>query len=433
MQPPNARILPAITLLISASLACSLFSSGSKPTPTIQSAEPAVASFPTEAPTEAAPTDAQVMDTAEPTAAVKPTEPVALALATLPPAIPGPETLDLSNLPAPFELSDFHQDLQSDMSWTDPDGSAVETSTAYNYQQQSQPAAWSLLFDDNNPFIASTIETTLIDQQGYSASTETGCRLVPVDSFQDQQPRKPFQDLLAGLTGTASRTEAGATLDDLLVDVYTLDETNLKPGAEIEIKASEADSEGSFTSSTSTTLKLMEENTNLDSGKLYLAQQGGFVTRIELAYSKTADENDLPFAQPGTLMQRTLVYELVPSKAGDEPVEMPADCEGSAPPSSPTETSGGGSQGAITTADLPRLPDASGVVEAAGTLLYTTQSSFSEVMDFYSQGMSDLGFESTSSVTLGNMGSLEYSRGDQTVSITVLESDNGVMVTIAID
>jgi hypothetical protein len=54
-------------------------------------------------------------------------------------------------------------------------------------------------------------------------------------------------------------------------------------------------------------------------------------------------------------------------------------------------------------------------------------------MDFYSQGMSDLGFESTSSVTLGNMGSLEYSRGDQTVSITVLESDNGVMVTIAID
>lgn len=73
------------------------------------------------------------------------------------------------------------------MQWTDPQDTKVEIDTTYTYRQQTLPsAAWYALFDDQNPFLASKIESAVIDQQGFSATPETGCQLVSADQFEKE-------------------------------------------------------------------------------------------------------------------------------------------------------------------------------------------------------------------------------------------------------
>jgi hypothetical protein len=221
-------------------------------------------------------------------------------------------------------------------------------------------------------------------------------------------------------------------VDGLLTDIYPLEAGNLLSSAEIVLKGSAANEEGEFTSSSSATIALVEEGTSLESGKLYLARQGGFVKRIELVYSHTADENDAPFAQPGSLMERTLVYDFIP--AGDDTAALlpPETCpipglptNGSEPPSAE-----GGS--VVEVNEIPRLPDAQQVVDMGDTLTYVTSTSMTEAIDFYKLELAAQGWALDEEITLGTLATLEFSQGGQSLSLTALETGDGVMLTIVI-
>lgn len=233
--------------------------------------------------------------------------------------------------------------------------------------------------------------------------------------------------MLENLTGQVIRAEADVDLDGAPTDLYNLEAGNLQPEAEIVIKAASAGSSGELSQSVSTTFRLMEKDTSLDSGKLYLAQQGGYVRRIELNYSKTATEDDAPFAKSGARMERTLVYDVIATTSQDQPVAMPADCEGS---------SGGGGTGnnneltPVIIADLPRPTDISNVVEVEDSLVYQTESSLEAVLDFYRTEMPAQGWEKTEEVAVGTIATFEFTRGDQTASITMIQTGDSVTVTI---
>jgi hypothetical protein len=357
----------------------------------------------------------------------KPAETASPSLLSLPPPQPGPEQLDLTKIPAERGFSDFTEGYQIVAQWTDPQDTKQEVNTTYSYRQQTWPvAAWYSLFDDQNPFLASKIESAVIDQQGYSSTPESGCQLVSADQFKED-PRSSFRSLLENLTGQVARAEADVDLDGVPTDLYTLEAANIKPEAEIVIKAASAGSSGELSQSVSTTFKLMEKDTSLDSGKLYLAQQGGYVRRIELAYSKTATEADAPFAKPGARMERTLVYDVVVAALQDQPIAMPAGCEGS---SSVNGTGNNNGLTPVVIADMPRLTDISNVVEAEDSLVYQTNTSVEAVLDFYRTEMPAQGWEKTEEVAVGTIATFEFTRGDQTASITIMQTGDSVTVTI---
>jgi hypothetical protein len=382
----------------------------------------------TELPPVASPAVTEIATQVTPTGVEKPAETPGASLPTLIAPQPGPEQLDLSKVPGEHGFSDFTEGYHMDMQWTDPQDAKQEANTTYSYRQQTLPVtAWYSLYDDNNPFLASKIESVVIGQLAFSSTPESGCQPVSADQLKNDDPRQPFRSLLAGLTGLAKRAEANVDLDGAPTDLYTLTAANLKPEAEIVLKAVSASSSGELTQAITTTFKLMEKDTALDSGKLYLAQQGGYVRRIELNYSKTASEEDAPFAKPGAKMERTLVYEVLVATAQDKPITMPAGCEGN--------SGGSGTGNNIGTtpaviADLPRLPDTSNLVETEGSLVYQTKTGLEEVLDFYRNEMPALGWEKTDETVLGTLATFEFTRGEQTASITIMQTGDTVTVTI---
>ncbi len=329
-------------------------------------------------------------------------------------------------------MLDFQESYRQEMSWTDPDDSLQQADMVYDYLQQSLPLdSWSLLYEDNNPFLASRFETARIGPQGYSLSAETTCQLVDLASLADQRPRDSFDDLFQAFTGTAGLSEAEVELEGQVVDVYALEPANFLPGAEIVITASAANEDGEFTSSSTSTLRLVEEGTVLESGRLYLARQGGYVRQVELVYSRTADQNDAPFAQPGSRMERSLVYAFIPTLEAGAPIAPPEGCPGSGddspsaePAPSELETPEAGS--------LPRMADASNVLDSGDSLTYETASSVTEVVEFYKQQLETQGWALDDEISLGTLATLEFSRDGGSLSLTAIESGDGTMVTIVL-
>lgn len=379
-----------------------------------------------------APTSIATLAATQPPQAPAPTqtpqEAVAGVFPTLPPPQPGPETLDLEKIPEEHGFSDFTETYTVDMRWTDPEEIPQQSATTYLYRQQTVPGAASyFLYDDNNPFFASKIETVVTDQGAFSITPETGCQMTQVEGVQSLDQRQAFRSLLEALTGQATRTEAEVMLVDQATDVYTLQSSNLKPGAEIVLKASATDSNGEFTSSVSSRIALAEEGTTLESAKLYLARQGGYVRRIELVYSKTAGEDDALFAKAGSRMERTLVYDTTLAGLQSEAIALPAGCDGVA--SLAGGQAGSGDQPA-TMADLPRLEDITDVVETEDSLTYQANASINEAVEFYRSEMAALGWELNDALSMDTLANLEFTRYDQSVSISIIQAGDTVMVTL---
>lgn len=421
MRPRKSKIVLIISVLMLASVACRLFSSDSlTPTPEVRLASATV----TQESPEVTATEPSPTTTAESTAS---SETPDLTLPTLPPAQPGPETLELEPLLEDHGLPDFSETISLALEWTDPVDGLQQSETEYTNRQQSVPdTAWSLLFDDNNPFFPTLIENAVIGGQGFSSSSDTGCQVVEIGMFESEDQRQPFRDLLGALTGQAARSEEEILVGELVVDAYILEASNFKPGAEVVLEASIADSSGEFSSTTSSTISLTQEGDILESGMLYLARQGGFPARIELVHTRTAGDEDAPFAEPGSMMKRTLVYEVRPATLQDSSISPPAGCEGMADEAAP-------SSDAISISDLPRMDDASNVIQTGDSLIYQTNYSLGEVLEFYSSTLTAQGWEKTDEIILGTLATLEMSLGDQILSITLTQSGDNVLATILLE
>ena len=418
MYTMKSRLIMAITVLILVSLSCQAISFG-QDIVSNESTE-VVSTAPEPGITKAPP----AKETGQPPLATLP---------TLPPAQPGPDPLELAQLPGDHGLSDFTENITTDMTWTDSDGVEQQQNTLFSHRQQSVPAfAWYTLYDDQNVFFVfpTTIETALVDGQAFSTSSDGGCNALSADQVDLDEQRQGFRDLIGALTGQVSKTEADVDLGEFTVDVYLLEAANLTPGAEVELEGKYIDSGGS-SSSTSTTLILYDEDVALESGRLFLAQQGGFVARIELVYSKIADEEDLIFAQEGTRMERMMVYEVLPATALDDAITPPAACEAT--------TGGGGAGGGGTASDselkisdIPRIGEPIDGVETDRNLVYFTSSSVADVVDFYKSESGALGWELEEEVSLGAVATLLYVSGNQSIYISIVETDDEVMVSAEI-
>jgi hypothetical protein len=441
MKTPHIRKLALGLILVTILLACKATSPKSEPPviPTVpvitQPVIPTLPDIPTVAPLEK-PEPTATSPMATPTAA--PTEASVKAFPTPPPAQPGPETLDLTGLPQDPTISDFTESYDSQMTWQDPQSADQQASTLYSYRKQTVPAdAWYANLDDNNPFVTSKIETTVIGQDFYTLSAEMGCLKPGPDRTPSYDPQDSFRSLIQALTGQVKLAQAEIQLGDQVTDLYTLQVENLQPDAQIVIHADQADAQGENSLGSSVTFPLLSNGGKLEEAKLYLARQGGYVARIELTFSQVATEQEAPFAKPGSKMTNTLVYEVIPSSAQDAPISLPAGCASLAGDNGGnTGGNNGGSGGSDSTtatiADVPRLEDASDVVEYSDSLIYYSNSPLQDAVDFYKTQLVDQGWEVSDETVMSGLASLDFTRSDQTLSLQIIDNNGQLMISITL-
>lgn len=143
-------------------------------------------------------------------------------------------------------------------------------------------------------------------------------------------------------------------------------------------------------------------------GEVWVAHDGGYV----LAYTMTSEGSDDLFGD-GVEGRITWQYELTDV---NQPVavEVPADC-----------TAG--------LVDAPMPNDASIVVNAPGLLSYDTASSMADVLAFYQDASTGMGWAPAGESAVGDTGgSVEFIEGDTLISIIVTTTDAGSRVDVII-
>lgn len=426
----KSKTMLFVAFLLLASLSCQALSFGSATeVPTVAPVNPtSVPASPTVPPAD---TETSPQQTEEP-AATQPETTSPGTLPPLPPSQPGPEILDLGSLPEVHPLTDFSERFQVVTDFTDPDGAAQQMKSLYDFRQTSVPeTAWYRLFEDDNLFLSQKDEIALVAGQGYELSSESStCRVVIVEVVDNSGQRKPFVDLIQSLTGQAARSEAEVMVGDQATDVYPLDSSNLLPGSEVEIKITSSDDSGSSTSTT--TLALNDADSTLESGRLFLARQGGYLLRLELEYSRVVGEEDSFIAEQGSIMTRTVVYEAIPATTV-EPIQPPQGCTATTGGSDDSGGDDTGGTGTFTMSDLPRLYDETNTVQAGDTLIFQTSQDMQFVLDFYRDKLEAVGWDVTDEINLGTLASLELERGSQTLSISITQSGGNLMVTVVLE
>jgi hypothetical protein len=144
-------------------------------------------------------------------------------------------------------------------------------------------------------------------------------------------------------------------------------------------------------------------------GEVWVATNGGHI----LSYTSTSTGDAALFGE-GITGTRTIDYELTDINTALA-VDVPADC----PP---------GLVGA------PMMPDASGVVDKPGMLLYHTSSSLADVVSFYAAQAVALDWTPSGDPLIADTGAfVDYARGTDVVTILIAEADGARAVTIVVN
>jgi len=142
-------------------------------------------------------------------------------------------------------------------------------------------------------------------------------------------------------------------------------------------------------------------------GEVWIAQPGGYVVKYTLGIPSPANPTG-----SGVETAETLSYELSDINAIDQ-IELPAGC-------------------VPVLVDFPAMADAQDLYRSSGYMDYTSPSEAAQVIDFYNQALPALGWTQVGpSLTPAQTDSqiLEYTQGDQTLTIFLDKSGGSLEVT----
>jgi hypothetical protein len=151
------------------------------------------------------------------------------------------------------------------------------------------------------------------------------------------------------------------------------------------------------------------------SGTLYLAEEGGYVTRLVLEGSGSS----AMLSGSGEL-EGDILYQLdFTPLAGPVNLSVPAAC-----------TSAGGDQ--AVQSEYPVMPGATGVAAFEGFLTYSTSSELNAVVGFYKTEMVALGWALDNELNLGTTAVLNFTQGATSVGIVINEDPNNGQVSVVL-
>jgi hypothetical protein len=87
-------------------------------------------------------------------------------------------------------------------------------------------------------------------------------------------------------------------------------------------------------------------------------------------------------------------------------------------------------EGCSAPVDIPKMSDATDVLSISGMTNYTTASSVADVVAFYQAQLPAAGWTAGTADTSGTPATLEFTKGSQTMTITIAGADGKTTVTI---
>jgi len=316
-----------------------------------------------------------------------------VATDTVAPAIPqnteaGPETINLSHpaLYANDAYATYKMNMEIKYDGMDTGGNPKSFILVASIENQEQPKAQHVSISGEDA--KDKIEFVIIGDQVLSVFPGMGCTVLPASSMEGPGPEESVPNIDGLLTGQAKRVETGVSIDGIITDRYKLTSENM------------TDPENS-------------ETPKVTDGSVYVAQDGGYIVRIEMNGKVNIAENDF---DPNTETQVSLNYTFVPVEDGTMNITPPAECE---------EQLSGGSQ-------YPVMEGAEGLVSMQDVVFYSVDATLEDVLNFYRIEMVDQGW------TLSNDGSsstlsfatLEFTRDGETVEVNAITSIDSVSVTV---
>jgi len=328
---------------------------------------------------------------------VQPAEPVQVQPATEEPEAPtassgGPGSLNLDD-PAVYQepigqVDSYRVELTYTFNGTAADGSPVSGNVSGTGARTLSPEAMSMSFDGQGAEDLSAelpLKFSLIGGTYTIYAQDVGCATLPAGEFDD--PFTILVDLGGFLTGQAARVRPDEEVNGVPVYRFALDNSNVEP-SELDVE-------------------------EITGGAVFVAKQGGYLVRLEMAGRGTSEMLSGDPALVGDVTYLLNYFDF------DQPVTI-------APPEECASQAGGG------TGEFPMVEDATDVFAMAGLMSYTSKLDFEAVLQFYKDQMPQAGWTLAEEFVAGPLGLLTFTSGDRSAQVTVTYDQGSDQVSVAI-
>jgi len=302
----------------------------------------------------------------------------------------GPEFLDLDDpltYTEPQELlNSYRIALSFTFEGTGADGTPLQGAVTADGERVLEPLAMSMTFDGLDTANLSgelPFSFSLIDNTYHFSAPLFGCASIPAGEFED--PFSTLIDMGGFLSGSATRMRPDDVINGIPVYGFSLDASNLAPD-ELEIA-------------------------QFDSGTAYIAQDGGYLVRLEMTGRGTSEMLSGSPETEGEISYELNYFDF--NQAFD--IAPPEDCDQ-----------------ATAEFDYPVTPDAYQLSTALGITSYKSDLPFEEVIQFYRDEMAADGWTLSEEFVTGPIAVLSFSSDTGSVQITLTHDEGSGTVDVGI-
>ena len=227
-----------------------------------------------------------------------------------------------------------------------------------------------------------SVEMSILGDTLYFFNDVNGCAYLPAANYED--PYNEFVYTSDTMNGEAQYVGT-ATVNGVATYQYTIEEDNLEPD-ETDV-------------------------TTLESGSIYVAQEGGYLVRMLLVGMGT---NELIGGDGSVPGQLTYQLDFVP--VDSVTIEIPEGCE---------LVEDGAEDSAVNTGDYPAMPDASNISSFGGIFSYETSAAIEDVIDLYKTELAAAGWSLDQEIAAGATALLSFTQGDRLLSVAINQDTSG--------
>jgi hypothetical protein len=302
---------------------------------------------------------------------------------------PGPSSLDLSDM-SEFEevLGDYSMHMDFSFMAVDASGNPVDSVLTVDGLFDEDPQATRIDMMVTGAGDLGGVDSVVWVDTGnalYFYTAVNGCAVLP---SQDDSPYNDFVDTGGFLTGEVQRLQPDEDINGVPSYVFAITDDNLDP-------------------SDPTSMEVIE----ITNGRLYIAKDGGYVTRILL---EGVGVSEVLTQDPS--LEGDIRYQLDFNPATGVEILLPEGCEGADNPES----------------DYPMLDDAKVVAAFGNYLQYTTEYDFATALEFYKTEMANLGWTLGDEIAAGSTAFLSFTMGSETLAVVISDQADAGNLSVTI-
>ncbi len=302
---------------------------------------------------------------------------------------PGPSSLDLADM-SEFDQVPGDYSMRMDFSFTgvDVSGNPIESLLTIDGLFDEDPEATRIDMMITGAGDLGGVDSIVWVDTGdnlYFYNAVNGCAVLP---GQSDSPYEDFVDTGGFLTGELQRLQPDKDINGIPSYVFEITNDNLDPSDPTSM-----------------------EVTEITNGRLYMAKDGGYVTRILL---EGVGVSEVLTQDPS--LEGDVRYQLDFAPATDLEILLPEGCEGAGTVES----------------DYPMMDDAMIVAAFGDYVQYTTEYDFATVLEFYKTELANLDWTLDDELVAGSTAFLSFSMDDQNLAVVISDQtdDGSLSVTI---